>query len=365
MKIGILTHYNVINQGAILQMYAMQKWLEQHGHNVYILTYNKNFDFMPHEESKYNISIKYLSFYIREYLLKKGLFITLFNIKKRLMHKKYLYKTFSLKNYTVDLMDVVIVGSDEVFSITTGCNTMMFGHGVNSKRLVSYAPSFGQTDICRINQYNCKELIISGLQKFSHLSARDEKSIEIINELTGVKPQLVCDPVLLYDFTQEIVKAKIPIKKYLLIYSYDAHLSTSEEFSGIKKYAKSKGLITVSAGTYHKWCDKNLVCNPMVWLEYFRNAEQVFTDTYHGAILSIITNKPSVYFIRNLNKNKLTFLLHSLGLESRIAKCLTFDELNTIYSQSMDFSKVNIKWSKTRKQSEDYLYECINGKNIS
>ena len=65
MKIGILTHYNVINQGAILQMYALQSWLEAQGNEVYFLRYTKDYDFAPNEAGKYNISIKYFPFYVQ------------------------------------------------------------------------------------------------------------------------------------------------------------------------------------------------------------------------------------------------------------------------------------------------------------
>ena len=39
MKIGILTHYNVNNQGAQLQLYALSSYLKELGHDVYVLTY--------------------------------------------------------------------------------------------------------------------------------------------------------------------------------------------------------------------------------------------------------------------------------------------------------------------------------------
>ena len=38
MKIGILTHYNVYNMGAQLQLSAMRYYLEDLGHQVIVLT---------------------------------------------------------------------------------------------------------------------------------------------------------------------------------------------------------------------------------------------------------------------------------------------------------------------------------------
>ena len=36
MNIGIITHHTVINQGAIMQMYALKRWLENKGHTVFL-----------------------------------------------------------------------------------------------------------------------------------------------------------------------------------------------------------------------------------------------------------------------------------------------------------------------------------------
>lgn len=52
MKIGILTHYDVNNQGAQLQMYALYSKLEELGHTPKVLTYSKNYDFKMEERLK-------------------------------------------------------------------------------------------------------------------------------------------------------------------------------------------------------------------------------------------------------------------------------------------------------------------------
>ena len=57
MRIGLLTHYLVYNQGARLQMLSMYRYLEESGHQVYILTYEKNFDFDKNEKKKNSASI--------------------------------------------------------------------------------------------------------------------------------------------------------------------------------------------------------------------------------------------------------------------------------------------------------------------
>ena len=162
MKIGILTHYDVNNQGAQLQMYALYNKLLELGHVPKILAYTKNFDFKLEEKIKTQVSVKSVPYYINNYLIKKGLGLTLHNVKKYKSNLDYRRKTFTYENYATADIDMAIVGSDEVFSLEAGVNIMMYGHAVNTKNVVSYAPSFGQTDINTINKYHCRELISSG-----------------------------------------------------------------------------------------------------------------------------------------------------------------------------------------------------------
>ena len=90
MRIGLLTHYLVNNQGAQLQMLSMYRYLEESGHQVYILIYEKNFDFDENEKKKNSASILHFPYYIKEYLFKKGLGLTAFNVRKAMKHKKAL-----------------------------------------------------------------------------------------------------------------------------------------------------------------------------------------------------------------------------------------------------------------------------------
>lgn len=363
MNVGIITHHTVINQGAVMQMYGLKKWLEQKEHTVFILNYTKDFDFEPGERKRYNISIRSAPFFIKEYLIKKGIGLTWFNVKKQILYKKFINQNFVFKSYAIDKMDAVIVGSDEVFSLAVGCNMMMYGHGVNTDHLISYAPSFGQTDLSRIEQFHCKELIESGLKKFDSLSVRDKNSAEIVKILTGIDPAIVCDPVMLYDFSNEhadIRRFHLSGKKYLLVYSMDRWMTELDEVKAIKAYAKKKGYITVSAGTFHKWCDKNILCNPIEWLEVFRGAQEVITDTFHGSVLSIITNRPSFYYIRNLNSNKLMSLYKWFGLENRILDKIECSKIEKIdKTTKIDFDSVNESLKKMRAFSEEYLNSAL------
>ena len=72
MKAGIITHYNVHNHGAVLQMYALTKQLGSLGYDAKALQFQKNYDFMGREKAanKYAVSLRSVPYYIN-YLLKQ------------------------------------------------------------------------------------------------------------------------------------------------------------------------------------------------------------------------------------------------------------------------------------------------------
>ena len=83
MKYGIITHYDVHNHGALLQLNALIRVLRGLGIEAKALQFEKNYDFMGHSmKAKYEISIKSLSIYLK-FLAKRGVKSTLFNYQKR------------------------------------------------------------------------------------------------------------------------------------------------------------------------------------------------------------------------------------------------------------------------------------------
>lgn len=359
MKIGILTHYNVNNQGAQLQMYAMKAWLEEQGHQVTVLTYEKNFDFNREAEKKNSGSISNFSYYIKNYLLDKGLGLTLFNTRKVLALKKD-FAGVPTAPYDQSGCDAIIIGSDEVFSIDVGCNKMMYGHGLGAVPAIAYAPAFGRTTEELLKEYRCYDLVKEGLQNMCALSVRDTHTQEMIRSMTGREAPLVCDPVILYDSNRFYTDMKPVGKKYLLVYAYDRNMIDPEEIRQIKAYAKKHGLLTVSVGTYHGWCDRNIVCNARQWYTYFRDAACVVTDTFHGAVVSMKNHCNVAVFIReSINKFKLESLLAETGMEDRRLKAITAENLETVLAAAPDYAAVDQKLAAMARQGESYLKQAL------
>lgn len=359
MKIGILTHYNVNNLGAQLQMYATYTVLKELGHRPVVLTYNKNFDFEHEQKLRNEISLKSIPYICREFLIKKGIRQTWHNTCKYWINKRFRQENLDFSFYASTPVDAAIVGADEVFSLQVGINMMMYGHGVLTDHCIAYAPAFGETDMKRIREYHAEELISSGLGRFTALSARDTHTADLVEQLTGKKPISVCDPVILYDFNDTHAPIKRISGKYIAIYSYDRNMIDKEEIRQIKAYAKANSYRTVSIGNYHKWCDLNITCDCLEWLEYMRNAECVITDTFHGAVVATILHKEMAVMIRSINRNKIKALLRDTGTEKRLISQLTEAELKRVFSVPTDFEKVERMLNDLRGKSMRYLTDAL------
>lgn len=359
MKFGIITHYDVHNHGALLQLNALIQVLADKGIEAYALQFDKNYDFLGIKlKSKYNISIKSIPFYLN-YLKEQGVKKTLFNIKKRKILKRFKREQHLIGGYYTDEKDLnaVIIGSDEVFALHTGPTPAFWGYALPSDNVFVYAGCFGPTTIKDITEKHCLSFVKGGLESMKALSVRDKNSYDIIKALTGKNAEMVCDPVLLYGYKKELTQlSKINLRPYLLIYAYDSNMNDATEIRAIRKYAKAHNLQIISAGFYHKWCDKNINVDPIRLLSYFRDAHCVITDTFHGSVMSILTNAEFAVKLRG-NGNKLGNLLEEYGLTERI---ITPDRgIDQLFSVKINWNNVNAELSKRRKDSMNYLTKNI------
>jgi hypothetical protein len=359
MKIGILTHYQVESHGACLQHYAMTKYLQQMGHEPFTLSYSKNLDFSSSSDrQKFGMNMKSIPYYLKECLLKKGPNFVWTMFRKHTLLRNFNKQNFKFAPYSCCGMDTALVGSDEVWSIQLGVNIMMYGHAVDAKKKISYAPSFGQTKISDIERWHCRPLIESGIKAFNAISVRDQGSQAVVQELTGIKPTLVCDPVLLYGFEKEMA-AYHPMtnKKYVVVYGYNSNMNEPDRIEDIRKYAAQIGAKVYSVGAFHKWCDKQIACDPIEMLYWFKGAEAVFTDTFHGTISAFLGETPIAVYVRDTNNVKLDHLLQTLGLEDR--KVTADRSIFEIMKKQIDFSGLKKAFEPVRKESAAYLFEAL------
>jgi hypothetical protein len=274
-------------------------------------------------------------------------------------------------NHDLDL-DLQVIGSDEVFNCVqantnVGYSRDLFGHGSPARRVISYAGSFGNTTLAKIEQFGIRDQLEEDFDRFDAISVRDRNSATIVEQLTGRVPQIHLDPVLAHDVMG--LEPRIPAGrqhpgKYVIVYGYSGRLD-HEENQIVRRHARSIGATVLCFGGVQECCDRFIDCDPFTLLAYFRDAEAVITDTFHGTILSIINGRPFGAIIRSSvghgygNEEKLGYLLDTLGLaDHRISDMA---ELPAVLERAIDRNAVDQVLRQERTRTEDYLRQAVAG----
>lgn len=354
MKVGILTHQYINNYGAFLQGYALCEAVSK----LYPDAQVEIIDYVNIKHFIINVGGWFRFYKDREnfacWLQKTKLPRTFGHARKKDMKLSPL--CLSVKDVNKLNYDVIIVGSDEVWNYkdSKGNAKIKFGHGLECKNLIAYAPSVGKTSA----DENIPDYVEEGIRKFKAISARDDLTAELSEKITGKVPTRVLDPTFLAPFPSD--KLKVSKKPYILFY-YCEHLPESIK-NQIFEYAKAHGLAVYGAGECDKrYTDITVNLTPFEWVEMFRNAEFIFTGTFHGAVFSILNNKQFKVYLTNESRiKKVGALLKELKIANReINQDFKFD-LEQM-KEEIDYSTVNEIISAKRDISLDYLKASIRG----
>ena len=367
MKIGILTFHHTTNFGATLQAYALYSVIKRQQHDVEIIDYRPHVaveyyqkDIQNILEHKRQLMRPRATLHLLKLLIRRWKMRFFLNTNMRLSQDKIYYRD-NLKRLDANY-DAIISGSDQIWCIDSyrGFDPSFFLDFLDSQscQKISYAASFGATsDLGKHKNKICE--LING---YNALSVRDLHSLGLISKECKKTAVRVLDPTFLIDFKE--IRAHLDINANFILVYHDGRMEPHQEFL-IKSVAKIKKVPIVSIGKGFKVADKNIISlGPEEWIEYFRKAEYVFTNTYHGTIFSIKFRKLFTVFSRESKANKVNDLLNNFGLRNRI-----IDKADRNYSIenifNIDYDLFDQKLEKQILQSMDYLLVAINEKNVS
>jgi hypothetical protein len=361
----------IFNYGSFLQAYGLKKILEELDCDVEFVDYHPG-KCLIEPDGGTGLARK-LSKVLEVFRYPVSFLDKLRYIRYKKNYAKKCYPYLGIDNtmnYAPQL-DVLIIGSDEVFNCVqnntnVGFSPELFGAGNHADKLISYAASFGNTTIEKLEQYGVKEDVAQWLKKFESLSVRDMNSGNIVTELTEKEPQYHIDPVLAYDFLGKCkeIPEEVPETDYMILYGYSGRFS-KEECSTIRVYADKNKLKIFCIGGVQNCCDRFIDCSPFQVLAYFQHAECVVTDTFHGTIMSVITHRQFVSVVRNSgygNFEKMTDLLNRLGMTDRMVDDL--ERMDAKISEDINYEEINVFLKSERQRSYEYLKECIGREGI-
>lgn len=371
MKVGIISMQRVCNNGSFLQAYGLKKLIESLGHEVGFIDYEVGKPIMQSFADKKTYYILRLrNSIIKLFLTCKWLRWVLPEgykqiIREREGYKKIIKQYLNITDKTNyhSLVDVIVIGSDEVFNCTqinpeVGYSPELFGANQKADKVITYAASFGNTTLQKLKELGLTENIRQYLTELSSISVRDRNSESVVYNLLGSKPEVNLDPVLMYDFMPTIEDEQIR-KDYIVVYAYRSRITT-EEAAEIKAFAEQQGKKLISVSGQLDFCDEHIVVNPFECLNVYRHADYVITDTFHGTIFSIINRKKFVTLIRKSkgssygNQEKLQDLLNRLGLQER-SYSYDSDKLSERILSDIDYESVFKIINTERTHTMDYL----------
>ena len=365
-KVGIMTMHRIANYGSFLQAYALRQMINELGVQVEFVDFHVDPPIIMEEMDSGNKLVR---------KIQKGLKV--FGYHAPITHKIAFVKfkqSFASKYYPLlgvsesmnynPILDCLVIGSDEVFNCiqknsNVGYSLELFGMNHQAKKVITYAASFGNTTLHKLEQYKKKDEIAAMLNKIERISVRDTNSRIMVEQLTDETPEYHIDPVLAYDYMKKYKIPKISTNdKYIILYAYSGRIS-DEESDWIAAYAKKKLLKVYAIGGIQKCQDRFINCSPFEVLSYFKNAEEIITDTFHGSIFSIITHRKFTTLIRKSvghsygNEEKLTDLLKCLELEDRMTTEIY--DVEKINQKIIVFSKVDEILANQRQRAWEYL----------
>ncbi|MST66800.1 polysaccharide pyruvyl transferase family protein [Lachnospiraceae bacterium BSM-380-WT-5A] len=370
-KIGILTFHKSINYGSVLQSWALSRVISKR-FVVEIIDYEpQNYEFL------YANYRQWKSWNNIKYNLKRMPLSSALNNQQQLF-KKFRYKQLPLSrkkyNYNngCDIKEEykgIVVGSDQVWNIRAkDCDPIFFLPFNYSGNKVSYACSINDTDY---TEKNLPSNLASEICDFDFISIREESGKNKLEQFIAKQKKVytLLDPTLLCNSSEydSLLNDRIVDGKYIFLYN----VWTSEAGIQAAKFLSEKlnmPVYTIMTASNVK--EINLLkksgilvdtvrTSPSDFLNFFKYASYIVTESFHGTAFSLIFEKPFVCVSNRTNDERLNSILTLVGLKDRYMK---LGELQTFdLKQEIDYEIVTEKKEKRAGECIKLLYKAIGG----
>lgn len=353
MDIKIITCHYAYNYGAVLQAYALCKFLNNQGERVEVINYRPWY-YRGSTKTKNKIKL----------VLRKIIRIPDNNKSEKVFYgflKQHVPMTVEYKDYDslakAELKaDMFIAGSDQIwnFNLPNGRDKAFYLDFAKSGKKASYAASLGMDSLTN----DQLDFLSDQLKKFDYVSLR-EKSAKRIIESAGVEDVcVVADPVYLLHRDEWNCISKrpdnIPSGNYILVYAFNRQ---REIFEFGKKLAHKYGYKLLSVNTFWEDILNNTDCYywncmPEEFIYLISHAECVVTNSFHGLSFSMIFNRPVILFEKDDKGNsRMNDLIDTLGADE--VRDATVKE--QVIIPKIDFDNINRNIKEYRERSIQYL----------
>lgn len=320
IKIAILTNLDTTNYGNRLQNYASQMVYRSLGVEAETLK-------LANQALIRKIYRSLRDAWHRIIRSRRGVCL---QFSKYIKWSKYSVATDKERNNINKFYNYVSAGSDQIWNVLWTKDDTYFLPFVDSIKRISYAASFGITEIPVEKQ----EMVRDNLISFKAISVREDAGAKIVKDLTGRNAEVLIDPTLMLDKEDWYKVERRPrgvdlTKPYILTY-----------FLGNKTDRIKKEIDSIAAKNslqIFNLLDKNnkalYATGPSEFIYLIHHAKLVMTDSFHACVFSFLFEKP--------------FLLYE-----RVGGCDMMSRLDTL------FNKFDLKRKYVDSGLPNEIFEC-------
>jgi hypothetical protein len=357
MKIGIITYWtSQDNYGQLLQCYALQTFLKNLGHEVFLIKdvpvkirlTEKAVNFLQHFSTK-----GILRFFFHRWQMCRLWYSDRINKHHPRNFERFRssYIASTEKVYSIDELrsnppaaDAYICGSDQIWNTASPIYFLDFGD--NAKR-ISYATSFGSVSNKDDNYF--KQISV-WLKHFDVVTVREHRGVGICGKLGREEVLCVPDPTLLLsksEYMQIIQPFETHSKAYIFLYLLSN--STTVDIKSIYAFAQKEGLEVVYVTSQGRF-DKYPKDYPTIgqWIFLINNAKYIMTNSYHGVIFSMLMNKSFLALPLKGEYSEMNDRLDTLFNDYQIPLSLYSSNINAIKNEII-YDEINLKLIEKRE----------------
>lgn len=347
MKIGLLTYHHTSNFGSMLQTYGLYLTVIKMGHECEVIDYRNG----PVEQREF-LKPLYQSRNIRE--AKNIILYGKYKKRKSKELKSFLEKKMQISSETYDAKsfqtingkyDCILVGSDLVwdFSINGHDFAYMLDAVDDKTKKIAFASSVGSvwneadlSDVCRL------------LNRFDAIAVRENTIKDVLSQRLDKNVDFVCDPTMLVkgEYWDQMARPRMISEPYVVCYMNAGQAMYDDAIAYGHKHNLPVYMISCD------WVPNGLKAirpkNIEEFLSLIKNAETVFSASYHGMLFSLYFNK-NFYFYNRGWKDRMKSIADYLQLADREHWNPEKD------SNIIDYTYVNQKLDAFRESSLEKL----------
>ena len=315
MNVMTMTFHWASNYGAVLQAYALQRFIQTNiaADSVKIVDYIP--DGMQINVRNVFRSKRPAKILARLKELRKEAHLIKFR-QEHLQMTQHFGNLSTLRNECPDT-DIIICGSDQIWNEGFTAHgegdftpSYFLDFGRESSKRIAYAASFGQTDYPADLTARIKPL----LDRFYAISSREKSGVELLQHMGYQDARLTVDPVLLLpsvEYEKLIVSAHNYSKQASLYMLRRQDKATKQLLHNIK-YSLPVNMAIKSIDGY-KVED---------WLSALKTSGIVITNSFHAMVFCFIFHTPFYVLLEHGElsgmNDRITTFLQMTGLENRI-----------------------------------------------